>query len=203
MKLYYSKGACSLAIRILLNEIGVAADYESVNLGTKKTESQQDFLAINPKGAVPTLVLENGEILTENAVIMSYLADHYQAINLLPPLSDFQRYRVLEWVNFVTTELHKGFGPIFNSRIPEDLKKDLFIPLLEAKFQKIDVHLQDKDYLCGKHLSLGDIYLFVVLRWAEAKLDIKALKHLAAYRLRLQDRQSFQNALSQEHLLGS
>ena len=128
MKLFYARGACSLATRILLNEMGIPVDYEAVNLKTKKTETDSDYLALNPKGVVPALQLENGVVLTENAVIMQYLADHYQATNLLPALDDFNRYRVLEWVNFITTDLHKGFSPLFNPQVPEPLKLQVFIP---------------------------------------------------------------------------
>src|SRR5688572_12009519 len=113
MKLYYSKGACSLAVRIILHEIGAACEFEAVDLATKKTETGMDFLKINPKGAVPTLILDDKAILTENAVIQQYLAEKYHATQLLPPLGDMKRYRVLEWLNFISTDLHKSCGPLF------------------------------------------------------------------------------------------
>src|SRR5689334_13101143 len=108
MKLYYSKGACSLAVRILLHELGIKSEFEAVDLKTKRTETNADFLKINPKGAVPTLTTDKQEILTENAVILCYLADEYKAIELLPAPGNFKRYRVLEWLNYVATEIHKG-----------------------------------------------------------------------------------------------
>lgn len=200
MKLFYSQGACSLVIRILLNEMGIPADYEAVNLQTKQTKEGQDFLTINPKGSVPTLCLENHEILTESAVIMQYLADHYQATNLLPPVGDFQRYRVLEWVNYITTELHKGFAPLFNATIPEDLKEQVFIPILMRKLQYVDQALQDRTYLMGKHFTLPDAYLFVILRWAIAKLDMASFVHLMAYQSSLKVRKSIADAVQQEGL---
>ncbi len=201
MKLFYARGACSLATRILLNEMGIPADYEAVNLKTKKTETGRDYLTLNPKGVVPALQLENGVVLTENAVIMQYLADHYQAINLLPALDDFNRYRVLEWVNFITTDLHKGFSPLFNSQVPEPLKQQIFIPLLMAKFNYVDRCLHHHDYLCGKHFTLPDIYLVVILRWARVlKLDMSGLPHLQAYQTALETRQSIVDALQQEGL---
>jgi len=129
MKLYYSKGACSLAVRIVINEIGMDAVYESVDLKSKKTESGRDFKAINAKGSVPTLELDNGKILTENAVIQQYLADEAKVYELLPEVGDLKRYRVLEWLNYITTELHKGFGALFNPTMSQDLKDELFIPM--------------------------------------------------------------------------
>ncbi|PJD92405.1 MAG: glutathione transferase GstA [Legionella sp.] len=200
MKLFYSKGACSLAIRILLNEMGIPAEYEAVNLQTKKTEDGSDFLRINPKGAVPTLRLENKDVLTENAVIMQYLADHYQATNLLPPAGDWQRYRVLEWLNFITTELHKGFSPFFNPVIPQEVKEHVFTPAIMRKFQYVEQSLQDKTYLMGKHFTLPDAYLFVILRWARAKLDMSSFPNLATYHAQLQSRKSITEALKQEGL---
>lgn len=201
MKLFYSKGACSLAIRIILNEIGIPADYEQVSLQTKLREDGSDFLQVNPKGSVPTLLLENGEVLTENAVIMQYLADHYQASNLLPELGDFQRYRVLEWVNYVTTELHKGFGPLFNPKVPQELKDQVFVPGMIAKLTYVDKCLQENPYLLGKHFTLPDAYLFVILRWVKGmKLEVASLEHLAQYEAQLRTRKSIVDALHQEGL---
>src|SRR5690349_3300917 len=108
MKLYYSKGACSLAVRIALHELGIPCEFEAVDLKAKKTEKGADFFKINPKGAVPTLVLDDHTVLTENAVIQQYLADKQKAFEVLPPVNDMKRYRALEWLNFVSTELHKG-----------------------------------------------------------------------------------------------
>ena len=115
MRLYYSKGACSLAVRIIINEIGTKCEYEAVDLKSKKTETGQDFLTINPKGAVPTLLTENNEILTEALVIQVYLADQFKNHQLLAPLGDFKRYRTMEWLNYVATELHKGVGILSHS----------------------------------------------------------------------------------------
>lgn len=122
MKLYYTQAACSLAVRITINEIGLKCDYESVDLKAKKTEKGEDFLKINPKGAVPVLKTNDGEILTENAVILQYLADTNSATKLLPGTGDFKRYRILEWLNYITTELHKTIGALFNPELPQKLK---------------------------------------------------------------------------------
>lgn len=201
MKLFYAAGACSLASRIILNEMGIAADYEAVDLKTKQTASGQNFFTINPKGYVPTLCLENGEILTENSVIMQYLADHYQASNLLPPIGDWQRYRVLEWLNYVSTELHKGFSPIFNRDISFELKEKFFIPKLIEKLRFVDQRLQNHDYLMGTHFTLPDAYLFVVMRWVIGKkLPTESMPHLLQYVARLRLRKSIADALHQEGL---
>ncbi|MCX7090040.1 MAG: glutathione transferase GstA [Legionellales bacterium] len=201
MKLFYARGACSLAARIILNEIGVAIDYDAVDLKTKQTASGQDFLTINAKGYVPTLCLENGEILTENAVILQYLADHYQASNLLPALGDWQRYRVLEWVHFVATELHKGCSPLFHSGIPDDLKQQIFIPKLMKALTYVDQNLQERSYLMGTHFTLPDAYLFVILRWAAAcDLPLQSLQHVLRYQMQLRTRKSIADALKQEGL---
>lgn len=201
MKLFYARGACSLATRIILNEIGVPIDYEAVDLKTKQTASGQDYMTINPKGCVPSLCLENGELLTENAVIMQYLADHYQASNLLPEIGDWQRYRVLEWLHFIATELHKGCGPFFQSVIPEDLKQTLFTPKLIKSLTYVNRCLQDRQYLMGTHFTLPDAYLFVVMRWIISfKLPTHDLEHLLQYQTQLRSRKSIADALQQEGL---
>lgn len=130
MKLYYTSSVCSLAVRIIIHELEIPCDYEPVNLKTKKTEKGEDFLKINPKGAVPVLQLKDGEILTENAVILQYLADKYNAVNLLPPVGDMKRYRTLEWLNFVSTDLHRYCTPLFWSKFSDDIKENLFTPIL-------------------------------------------------------------------------
>jgi glutathione S-transferase len=201
MKLYYSKGACSLVVRIVIHEIGLKTEFEAVDLKNKKTEKGQDFFTINAKGSVPTLELDNGEILTENAVILQYLADTSKANQLLPFLGDFKRYRVLEWVNYITTELHKGFSPLFNPSVPQDVKDKVFIPLIKNKFSAINAHLQQNHYLLGDDFSLSDPYLYVILRWAVAfKIDLKEYTHLTRYFNNLHERASIQQALKEEGL---
>ena len=201
MKLYYSKGACSLVVRIILNEIGSKVDYESVNLKTKETETGTNFLTINPKGAVPALKLDNEEILTENAVILQYLADSSKSTQLLPAVGDLKRYRVLEWLNYITTELHKGFGPLFNPSVPQDIKDKIFIPLIESKFKYVNKQLQKNQYLLGDHFTLPDAYLYVMLRWAESfNINVDGCTHLTTYYDELGKRKSIEQALEQEHL---
>src|SRR5690606_18210343 len=134
-KLFYAKGACSLAVRIIINELGIKASYESVDLKIKKTEKGDDFLNINPKGAVPVLETDQGELLSENCVIQQYLADTYHATHLLPSVGDFNRYRVLEWQNFVSSDLHKTIGLAFNPFVTEEMKVKMVVPLTKKKLE--------------------------------------------------------------------
>ncbi len=199
MKLYYTKGACSLVVRIIINELNLDAEFESVDLHTKKTAIGRNFLDINPKGAVPALEINPKEILTENAVILQYLADHTKATQLLPPVGDFNRYHVLEWLNFIATDLHKGIGILFNPTITPELRDTLFIPIIKSKMKVVNNHLQHHQYLAGNHFMLPDAYLFVMLQWTSYfKLDLKEYSHLMRYVKELQHRESIQNALKQE-----
>jgi len=201
MKLYYSKGACSLAVRIALHEIGISSEFEAVNLRTKQTETGEDFLKINPKGAVPTLLLDNQEVLTENAVIQQYLADHYQATKLLPPVGDLKRYRALEWLNFVTTELHKGCAPLFNPQLPAELKDSIFKPALKNKLNFVDQQLGHQKYLLGENFTLADGYLYVILFWLpNFKFELSEWGNLSRYFNELTARKAIQQALREEGL---
>lgn len=201
MKLYFSKGACSLVVRIIINELGLKAEYESVDLKTKRTEKDDDFMRINPKGAVPVLVLDDGEILTENAVILQYLADTAKAETLLPAVGNFKRYRVLEWLNYTTTELHKGFGPLFNPNVPKDVKDKIFVPALEAKFRQVDKKL-DGQFVVGGHFTLADAYLYVMLRWASAFFfDLRDCGNLMKFMEDLAKRPSVKKSLDEEGIL--
>lgn len=202
MKLFYSKGSCSLAVRILINEIGIHCDYEAVNLSTKVTENGCDFLSINTKGSVPALLLDNGQLITENVVIQQYLADTYEAYNLLPSLGELLRYRVLEWLNFITSDLHKSFSPLFNSKVPQNLKDEIFKPLLVKKLDFINKHLEKNSYLLGEEYMLPDGYLFVILTWlARVGVDISGLPSLVAYKKRILARESVQRSLKEEKLI--
>lgn len=201
MKLYYSKGACSLSVRIAINEMGIKCDFESVDLKTKKTESGQDYWTINPKGSVGALEIKPHEVLTENVAIMQYLADTNHATNLLPPVNDFKRYRVLEWLNYITTEVHKSFSPMFNKELPTNIRDSIFIPALLKKFKYLDDHLQSSKYLVGNEFTLPDGYLFVMLTWAK-KFNIfnTEWKNLQRYFDQLKQRESIKESLVQEEL---
>jgi glutathione S-transferase len=201
MKLYYSKGACSLAVRIIINELGMNCEYESVDLKSKKTQTGNDFLTINPKGAVPTLVTSKDEVLTENAVIQQYLADDANADRLLPTVGDFERYRVLEWLNYVSTEVHKGFGPLFNPNVPQEVKEEIFIPNLVAKFSFINKHLEQNQYLLSDDFTLPDGYFFVMIAWAmKMKFDFKQWPQIERYFGELLQRSSIVKSLREEGL---
>jgi glutathione S-transferase len=201
MKLFYTKGACSLVVRIVINEIGLTSEFESVNLKTKKTEVGNDFLTINPKGSVPVLQLDNGAILTENAVIIQYLADSSKADYLLPAVGNFERYQVLEWVNYTTTEIHKSFGPLFNPAISQDIKDSFFIPLIKTRFNYINTHLQQNKYLTGNNFTLPDAYMFVMLLWASHfNLNLKEWKHISRYFKELKKHKSIEKSLNDEGL---
>jgi len=158
MKLYYSPGACSQAAHIALHDIGLSHDAAKVNLKSKTLDDGTSYLQVNPKGAVPALELENGEVLTENAVIMQYLGDRSASPDLLPPLGDFRRYRVLEWLNFVATELHKGFGPLFNPSVGKETR-DLARELVSRKLDYVEERLGSGPFLTGEAFTIADAYL--------------------------------------------
>lgn len=200
MKLYYSKGACSLADRIIIHEIGLKCEFESVNLQTKKTANDEDFFKINPKGYVPALAIDKNTILTENIAIQVYLAETNKAHRLLPP-SGINRYRVLEWLAYISTEVHKSFGPLFNPSFDEKIKNEIFIPMLKKKFLFIENQLGHKKFLMGNDFTLPDAYLFVILFWAEhMKLDTRDCPQLNRYYNELKSRPSIQQSLEEEHL---
>lgn len=201
MKLYYTKGACSLAVRIAIHEMDLNSEYEAVNLQTKKTESGDDFLKINPKGAVPTLLTDENEILTENAVILQYLADHNKATELLPAYNDFKRYRVLEWLNYIATEIHKGVSIFFNPALPQEAKDTVFVPLIKKKLHFLNSHFLKNKFLCGEQFTLPDIYLFVILAWLPLfKIDMSEYSHLTNYFTAIKNRKSVAKSLQEEGL---
>jgi glutathione S-transferase len=201
MKLYYSPGACSLSPHIALLEAGLPYDLVKVDLRAKRLENGDDFLKVNPKGQVPVLGLENGELVTEGPVVVQLIADRAAAKNLAPARDSSERYKFLEWLNFITSELHKNFSPLFQPAIPDDVKT-FFKDRLLAKFKYIDGQLAGRDYLMGKHFTVADGYLFVMLTWANRlKLDLSGLSHLQAYKARIAARPKVQEALTKEGLL--
>jgi glutathione S-transferase len=200
MKLYYSAGACSQAPHILLHEIGLEHDAARVDLKTKTLEDGSDYLKVNPKGAVPALELNSGEVLTENAVILQYLGDRASWPEVLPPLGDFRRYRVLEMVNFITTELHKRFGFLFNPEASDEMKQ-LVIRDLSKKLSYVDQQLSDGPFLFGEDLTLPDAYLFVITGWAEKMIGLDQWPNLAAFRERMLRRPAVRQVMQFEGLL--
>lgn len=201
MKLYFSKGACSLVPRIIINELNLPCEFIAVDLATKKTQNGDNFYSINAKGSVPALTIDKGETLTENAVILQFLADSTKATALLPPVNQWERYRVLEWLNFITTELHKGFSPLFNAKLSQDVKDQIFIPALKAKLSHVNTHLEKNTYLSGDNFTLPDAYLFVMLTWASHfKFPFQEWTHLSRYFNELLARTSVQKSLEEEGL---
>ena len=201
MKLYWSPGACSQAPHILLHEIGLDHEAARVDLKAKKLEDGSDYLAINPKGAVPALELDSGEVLTENAVVLQYLGDRANWPEVLPPLGDFRRYRVLEMVNFITTELHKRFSFLFDRESTAEFKQ--FVRTgLEKKLDWIDGKLGAGPFLMGQDLTLPDPYLFVMTRWSDKVLGgLDRWPNLQRFHERMLDRPSVRHVLRFEGLL--
>jgi glutathione S-transferase len=201
MKLYYSPGACSLSPHIALLEAGLPYDLVKVDLRAKKLENGDDFLTVNPKGQVPALGLDSGEIVTEGPVIVQMIADKAPGKNLAPARDSAERYKLLEWLNFITTELHKTFSPLFNPAIPDEVK-NVFRERLMGKFRYLDAQLAGRDYLMGKQFSVADGYLYTMLRWADGhKFDLTGLKNLMAFKERVHARPKVQEALTKEGLM--
>ncbi len=199
MKLFYSKGACSLAVRILINELNLDCDYEAVDLKTKRTASGDDYFKINPKGSVPALQLDNQNLITENTVIQQYLIDTNKATELCPPIGDLQRYVVLGWSNYVATEIHKSFGNLFNPKITQEMKDTIFIPIVKSKLNYVNKQLANHSYLAGNQFSMADAYLFVTLLWAKnMNIDQQDLPELQHYFAELLKRPSIKKSLEQE-----
>jgi glutathione S-transferase len=201
MKLYYSPGACSLSPHIALLEAGLPYDLVKVDLRAKKLENGDDFLKVNPKGQVPVLALDSGEIVTEGPVIVQMIADKASAKNLAPARDSAERYKLLEWLNYITTELHKNIGPMFSPVLADDAKA-FFKDRAIGKFKHIDSQLAGRDYLMGKQFSVADGYLYTMLRWADGhKMDLSGLKNLMAYKDRVAARPKVQEALTKEGLM--
>lgn len=200
MKLYYSPGACSQAPHIILHELGLSHSSERVDLRAKQTESGRSYLEINPKGSVPALEMESGEVLTENAVILQYLGDRSGLGEILPPIGNFSRYRVLEWLNYITTELHKSFSPLFNPAASDDTKS-MFVEHIGKKLDHVEREIGDGPFLMGETLTLPDAYLFVITGWTEKMIGLDRWPNLAAFRERMMERESVRIVLRAEGLL--
>lgn len=201
MKLYYSPGACSLSPHIVLHEAGLP--HESVLVSTKTHQLQDgtDYYSINPLGYVPFLVLDSGETLHEGPAIVQYLADQAPEKNLAPANGTMARYHLQEWLNFISTEIHKGFGPLFNPATPEEYKTMTRARVLK-NLQWVNGELANKSFLMGDQFSVADAYLFTVTGWAQfVGVDISELSHLLAYRERVLERPAVQAAMKAEGLL--
>jgi glutathione S-transferase len=200
MKLYYSPGACSLSPHIALLEAGLPYDLIKVDLRAKKLENGDDYLAINPKGQVPALALDSGEIVTEGPVIVQMIADKVGK-GLAPARDSAERYKLLEWLNFITTELHKNFGPMFSPVLADDAKA-FFKDRVMGKFKYLETALAGHDYVMGKQFTVADAYLFTMLAWADRlKFDLSGMPNLMAYKARVGARPKVQEALVKEGLM--
>ena len=201
MKLYYSPGACSLAPHIVLNESGLKFDLVPADLKAHKLADGSDYYGVTSKGQVPLLELDDGARLTEGPVITQYIADQVPAKQLAPANGTMARYRVQEWLNFVTSELHKGIGGLFNPAMPDDGKAVIRTRAL-AKLTWVDQQLEGKQYLMGDAFTIADAYLFTVTNWTgHTGIDISGLKNLGAFQARMAARPAVQAALKAEGLL--
>lgn len=201
MKLYFAPGACSLSPHIALLESGQAFELEQVDLRQKTMKDGSDYRAINPRGQVPVLKLDDGQILTEAAVILQYLADRKPDTKLAPPCGTMERYRLQEWLNFVSSEIHKGLGALFNPKATDEWKAQ-HKEGLAPKFDFLNKALDGKTYLMGSQFTVADAYLFTVLRWTKIhKIDLARWPAVAAYFERIGARPAVRNALQAEGLL--
>ena len=201
MKLYYAPGACSLAPHIVAREAGLRLDLERVDLARGKTEGGATFADINPKGYVPALSLDDGEVLTEVSALVQYLADQAPQAGLAPAAGTIERYRLLEWLGFISTEIHKGFGPLWKPETPEATKAAAKANLAK-RFAYLDQRLGRGPYLMGERFTVADAYLFTVTNWTNFHgIDLTPYPNLKAYMERVGARPQVRQALAAEGLL--
>jgi glutathione S-transferase len=201
MQLFYSPGACSLATHITLREAGLPFELKRADVKTKKLEDGSDYLAITSKGAVPALKLDNGQVLTEGVAIMQYLADQKPESGLAPKNGSIERYRVQEWLNYVTSEVHKGFSPLWNPTADPAVKQ-YSLDNLAKKFEWLNKQLTGKKYLTGDTFTIADSYLFVVLNWATPlNVDLSKYPAIKDFQARVAARPKVHEAMEAEGLL--
>ena len=201
MKLYYSPGACSLASHIALEEAKLPYQTVRVDLATKKTADGGDYLAVNEKGYVPTLVLDDGGVLTENAVVLQYIADQNPGTDLAPEHGTFDRYRLLEWLNFLSTEIHKAFGPLWNPKTLDEVK-DTARRNLGKRFAYVEKRLASTPYLMGDTFGIADAYLFAMLNWCHRLgVDLTPFPALRKFQATIATRPAVVRAMRDEGLL--
>jgi glutathione S-transferase len=200
MQLYFAPGACSLASHITAREAGINVDLKRADTKTKKLEDGSDYLAINSKGAVPALKLDNGQVLTEGVAIMQYLADQKPESNLAPKNGTMERYRVQEWLNYITSEVHKGFSPLWNPTA-DPAVKTWALDGLKKKFDWLNTQLTGKKYLTGDNFTVADAYLFTVVNWTNfLSVDLAPWPALKEFQARVAARPKVQEALEAEGL---
>jgi len=201
MKLYFSPGACSLSPHIVLREAGLAFTIDKVDLRSKLTADGADYRAINPKGYVPALETDEGVLLTEGPAIVQYVADKVPESGLAPAAGSMARYQLIEWLNFISTELHKTYSPLFNPAASDDMKSAAR-ENINKRYAYLDGILGQRQYLLGDKFSVADAYLFVVTNWAHpVKLDLAPYPNLQAFQTRVGARPAVQAALRAEGLI--
>ncbi|MBZ6076338.1 glutathione transferase GstA [Microvirga puerhi] len=201
MKLYYAPGACSLAVHIVAREAGTPVDLVKVDLKAHKLENGADLASVNPKNAVPAIALDNGEVLTEAAVLVQWVAEQAGKSDLLPAAGTMARFRVQEWLNFVATELHKGFSPLWHPETEEGTKRAAR-EKLASRFAQLDERLGRSAYLAGEHFTVADAYAFTIVNWSHfLNVDLKPFPRLSAYLDRIAARPAVREALMAEGLL--
>jgi len=198
MKLYFSPGACSFASHIVLREAGLPFELVRVDTGVHKLKDGTDYYGINPKGYVPAIGLDDGQLLTEGAALLQYLGDLAPAAKLIPKYGTLERFRANEWLTFVSSEIHKAYSPLFNPNLKDDAKAVLRAKL-EKRLGEVDAHLATYSYLMGDTFTVADAYLYTVVNWSQGVgIDLAKLPHLAAYRQRIADRPKVREALQAE-----
>lgn len=207
MKLFYKKGACSLAPHIVMAELNMVYEIEEVDLKTK-TSASGDYYKINPKGSVPALKMEDGSVLTENAIILQYLAEQKPEAGLMPKYGSFERYRCLEWLNFIATDIHKSFSPLFGAGMivqnPEGQAemKTYYVELLKKKISIASDRLGKNDFVLGPKFTIPDAYLFTVLGWSKfVGVDLSPFENINAYLKRVGERPGVLKAMKEEGLI--
>jgi glutathione S-transferase len=201
MKLYYSPGSCSLASHISLHETGLPFETDRLIKSTKMTVGGEDYMQVNPKGYVPAIRLDDGSILTEGAAVLQYIADRKPDSGLAPVAGTMARYRLQEWLTFISSELHKSFSPFFNKDATDDVKANAR-NLLTKRLAYVETQLADKPYLLGDHFTVADAYLFVVAGWSgHVGFDLSPFPKLMEYLARIAARPAVQAAMKAEGLL--
>ena len=202
MKLYYAPGVCSLSPHIMLKETGLAYQLVKTDIRAKTIDGGGDYRATNPLGYVPALALDDGTILTEGPAIVQYLADKAPERMLAPANGTLERYKLQSWLNFLSSEVHKGFSPLLNPAMPEEAKQ-IAKDRLATRFVHLETHFARHNYLMGKEFSLPDAYAFTVLRWtAPTNIDLAPYPHIQAFMKRMQARPAVQAAMKAEGLPG-
>lgn len=200
MKLFYASGACSLSPHIVARELGIELSLQKVDLKTKTIASEGDFLAINPKGYVPALQLDDGQVLTEGPVIVQYLADLEPAKGLAPPAGTRARYHLQEWLGYINSELHKSYSPLFRPDTPAETRAERQA-YLAKRYTVVEKHLAGRSFLMGDHFTVADAYLFTVTNWAgTVKFDLSPFPNLRAFQERIAARPAVKAAMRAEGL---